>query len=215
MRQERHSPCPGLRALHQQREARERLAAGETQRSVARSYNVSQSTISRASMNRRIKPCPTTAIALCGLLTASPATADWQYTKWGMNIDQASRASGNTLRSPNPQEKSGGTINGLPPGLVGNYDNGSFHFSVALCFGGPGQTLSRVYLMLKDYAQWPSLVAALRSLYGEPSEHNRYTNGETMRWRDENGRNEIQVKSFTTISTVDLIYSPLPSAKGL
>jgi DNA invertase Pin-like site-specific DNA recombinase len=32
---------------HQQREARKRLAAGETQRSVARSYNVSQSTISR------------------------------------------------------------------------------------------------------------------------------------------------------------------------
>jgi DNA invertase Pin-like site-specific DNA recombinase len=33
--------------LHQQREARERVAAGETQRSVARSYNVSQATISR------------------------------------------------------------------------------------------------------------------------------------------------------------------------
>jgi hypothetical protein len=29
---------------HQQREARERLAAGETQRSIARSYNVSQAT---------------------------------------------------------------------------------------------------------------------------------------------------------------------------
>jgi Site-specific recombinases, DNA invertase Pin homologs len=34
---------------HQQREARARLAAGETQRSVARSYNVSQATISRLS----------------------------------------------------------------------------------------------------------------------------------------------------------------------
>ena len=32
---------------HQQREARERIDAGETQRSVARSYNVSQATISR------------------------------------------------------------------------------------------------------------------------------------------------------------------------
>jgi DNA invertase Pin-like site-specific DNA recombinase len=32
---------------HQQREARKRLEAGETQRRVARSYNVSQSTISR------------------------------------------------------------------------------------------------------------------------------------------------------------------------
>ena len=32
---------------HQQREVRERFAAGETQRSIARSYNVSQTTISR------------------------------------------------------------------------------------------------------------------------------------------------------------------------
>jgi DNA invertase Pin-like site-specific DNA recombinase len=32
---------------HQQREARERVAAGETQRSVARNYNVDQATISR------------------------------------------------------------------------------------------------------------------------------------------------------------------------
>jgi DNA invertase Pin-like site-specific DNA recombinase len=32
---------------HQEKEARKRLEAGETQRSVARSYNVSQSTISR------------------------------------------------------------------------------------------------------------------------------------------------------------------------
>jgi DNA invertase Pin-like site-specific DNA recombinase len=31
----------------QQREARERVAAGESQRSVARSFNVSQATISR------------------------------------------------------------------------------------------------------------------------------------------------------------------------
>jgi DNA invertase Pin-like site-specific DNA recombinase len=32
---------------HQQREARKRLDAGETQRSIARSYNVSQAAISR------------------------------------------------------------------------------------------------------------------------------------------------------------------------
>jgi DNA invertase Pin-like site-specific DNA recombinase len=32
---------------HQQKEARQRIDAGETQRSVARSYNVSQATISR------------------------------------------------------------------------------------------------------------------------------------------------------------------------
>ena len=39
-------PKPKL-TPHQQQEARARVAAGELQRSVARSYNVSQSTISR------------------------------------------------------------------------------------------------------------------------------------------------------------------------
>ena len=36
---------------HQQREAEKRIAAGETQRSIARSYNVSQATISRLCVN--------------------------------------------------------------------------------------------------------------------------------------------------------------------
>ena len=40
--------------LHQQQEARERLAAGETQRSVARSYNVSQATISRLAISGEV-----------------------------------------------------------------------------------------------------------------------------------------------------------------
>jgi DNA invertase Pin-like site-specific DNA recombinase len=38
---------------HQQREARARIAGGETQRSVARSYNVSQATISRVTNGSR------------------------------------------------------------------------------------------------------------------------------------------------------------------
>lgn len=39
--------CKPALTAHQQREVRAHVAAGETQRSVARSYNVSQATISR------------------------------------------------------------------------------------------------------------------------------------------------------------------------
>jgi hypothetical protein len=42
-----HGPKGDLSRVGLQKEARKRLEAGETQRSVARSYNVSQSTISR------------------------------------------------------------------------------------------------------------------------------------------------------------------------
>ena len=157
-----------------------------------------------------------TAIALAGLLATFPAAADWQYTKWGMSIDQAARASGNALRLPNPQEQSKHAVNGLPPGLVGNYDNGSFRFTVDLYFGRSGNSLSSVHLSLQDYTQWSSLLGALRGLYGEPLEQWRDPRGGgTMRWRDEKGKNEIQVYNMATISHAELIYSPLPSAKGL
>jgi DNA invertase Pin-like site-specific DNA recombinase len=41
-----------VRTPHQQQEARNRPAEGETQRSVARSYNVSQATISRLTVEQ-------------------------------------------------------------------------------------------------------------------------------------------------------------------
>jgi DNA invertase Pin-like site-specific DNA recombinase len=44
---------PSKLTPHQEREARERLAAGEVQADVARSYNVSQSVISRLVSGRR------------------------------------------------------------------------------------------------------------------------------------------------------------------
>jgi hypothetical protein len=110
----------------------------------------------------------TTAIALAGLLGAFPAAADWQYTKWGMSIDQAVRASGNARHLPNSQEQSAYTVKGLAPSLVGSHDTASFHFTAALYFAGPGRSLSIVKLNFKDYAQWPSLFAELRGRYGEP-----------------------------------------------
>ncbi len=48
IRGSRHTKVPSL-TPDQQQEARERIDAGETQRSVAHSYNVSQATISRLS----------------------------------------------------------------------------------------------------------------------------------------------------------------------
>jgi DNA invertase Pin-like site-specific DNA recombinase len=49
---------------HQEREAQQRIAAGETQRSIARSFNVSQATISRLSLLPR--PSPVGAVRIAG-----------------------------------------------------------------------------------------------------------------------------------------------------
>lgn len=47
MRHMRHMRRPPKLTPQQQKEPRARVAAGETQRSIARSYNISQATISR------------------------------------------------------------------------------------------------------------------------------------------------------------------------
>jgi hypothetical protein len=59
---------------HQQREPRERIAAGETQRSVARTYNVSQATISRGHQ-RRLSP-------LIRLARLRPTVPKWLRKTW-------------------------------------------------------------------------------------------------------------------------------------
>ena len=144
-----------------------------------------------------------------------PAAADWQYTRWGMGIDQAIRASGNALHPPTPEEQNRYGVNDTAPSLVGTHDMGSFHFVAVLYFNGSNRSLSEVYLQLQDYGHSRALLAALRGLYGEPLGETRSNLGETVRWRDDKHRNEIHMYDMSPISRMKLIYSPLPSNKGL
>src|ERR1700730_7733527 len=98
-----------------------------------------------------MKPWGVTAI--CIVLYSSPAAADWQYTKWGMTIEQAQRAATGKLRPPSPSELSGKSMNGTPLGLVGIHDAGNLHFSVGLYFNGPSGTLGLAHLVLLDGSQ--------------------------------------------------------------
>ena len=75
------------------------------------------------------------ALIVVPLLPLSPAHADWQYTKWGMSVEQVIRASGGQLRLPTPQERSAGECcGGVMPGLVGLYRTPTLVFSCLLYF---------------------------------------------------------------------------------
>jgi hypothetical protein len=152
------------------------------------------------------------------LLAASPANAGWQYTRWGMTPAQVLTASNNTLRPPTPDEQRGQTVVGLAPSLTGRFDNRSFQFNSYFYFGAPGSGLSEVRLTLLDYQKLPSLLGVIQSSYGQPVEQDPGAisgRGGTSRWRDEKNQNEMRLFLMPEISHAQMIYGPLPSARGL
>jgi hypothetical protein len=156
------------------------------------------------------------AIFASGTLS-NAASADWQYTKWGMSIEQAARASGGQLRPPTAQERSDKTANGVQPGLVGTYRSATFNFICTLYFPTPASGLGKVTLTAVNYQQARSIIESLRGLYGEPVEMDRDRFGNKFRWRDDAHNNSIEIYDLSSIGVLNVFYAPLRSGseKGL
>lgn len=155
-------------------------------------------------------------VAAVLIYSAGGARADWQYTTWGMAPEQVIRVAPQHagLRQPTPDEARGQAIQGQPPGLVGYHYAGNFAFNASFYFAGGG--LSRVYLTTKDYGNAQHLFAALKAQYGPPLIDRNIRQGESkMLWRDQAGRNEIEVYNMFQISTVGIHYTPTTPARGL
>jgi hypothetical protein len=102
------------------------------------------------------------------LLFANDARADWQYTRWGMTVEQAMSASGGKLQITTASERQQHGRLEQEPGLTGDYVTGDFSFRVDLFFGSAG--LRMVSLDLKDGSQAQLLVDSLQVRYGSPQE---------------------------------------------
>jgi hypothetical protein len=116
------------------------------------------------------------------------AQADWQYTKWGMTVEQALRASGDQLHLPAIQEQRVRSAGDRQPELVGQHATTSFRFSVALFFGAlPRSGLDLVVLRSEDRSrkQIDAIIQSLRGLYGEPVESKVNQMAKIYRWRDD------------------------------
>jgi hypothetical protein len=143
--------------------------------------------------------------------------ADWQYTKWGMKVDQIARASDGQLHVPTRQEGEAKARNGIAPGLLGTYQTSTFRFTCELYFQSPTSGLTRVALTAIDYNQSNSIIESLRGLYGEPVEAERDKDGGKYRWRDEVHNNSIELYDTPMIRVFSVFYTPLRSGseKGL
>jgi hypothetical protein len=111
------------------------------------------------------------------MVTATPAAADWQYTKWGMTPEQVTAESGGKAVETTAEEQKG---NAHPAGVKSDvhlkapFESGRFQFVAFFYFSAPGGRLVGVHLNLKNAELGAELLASLRKKYGKPDiDHNR------------------------------------------
>lgn len=104
---------------------------------------------------------------LCALVliaAASPASANWQYTTWGMTREQVARAAPGGTIDVDPSTRS--SVDGDKILLEAPYTAGTFNFTAGFGFDSTDH-LDRVHLVLQS-GDAASLHVALVKRYGDP-----------------------------------------------
>ena len=129
------------------------------------------------------------SLALSTLLVAlaCPASADWQYTKWGMTVDEVIKASsGKATRIDDSRRDSEMQKTMATAPFVA----GEFVFQADFMFGRKDQKLHTVKLKLKQ-GNGHSLCAALENRYGKPISKSKTEVTELAKWVDTENNNSV------------------------
>jgi hypothetical protein len=110
-----------------------------------------------------------------------PKTGGWQYTRWGMTVDEAIKASNGQLQPCNPQACDKNSLASMSARAFGPYQSGELKFTAFLLFDDAGR-LERVHLSPSADTDIGSIVGALESKYGEASDHSKDELLETWKW---------------------------------
>jgi hypothetical protein len=154
-------------------------------------------------------------LAICVVVVcvySTIARVDWQYTRWGMTVQEAVNASGGQLKlCQNNECKTARTMQ-LEPRAFGLYQSAEFKFISYLLFDAQGK-LSAVKLHMADKAKELSLLAAMRDKYGPPSGQENSPHYTVRLWRTPSE----EVSLLTWSGDAVLMYKPVPAAssKGL
>jgi len=133
-------------------------------------------------------------------LMVSPASADWQYTKWGMTQDQVIAASKGEARKVNPGPNFVCNDKQIPFAAIQKKVIGDFSFDVIFCSKMQGGPLTSVRLDSNDNVNVYSLKRALLAQFGRPA----LDRGDTTIWNDQKSGNTISL--FITLGTSILEY---------
>ena len=163
---------------------------------------------------------PTFALALVLLLTAgSIASADWQYTHWGMTVEEviaASAVSGTgvtdlrRVERPSPDRGVKGDPDAPKTLLRGMFAAGRLRLRVNFLFR-EGR-LAMVSLVAEDEVQGAELERSVRAKYGTPTREERGDSPETT-WRNEAGNVEIGLGRVDVMHWTVVSYRPLKTAE--
>ena len=143
-------------------------------------------------------------VALGVAMLPTAASADWQFTRWGMTPTQvitAARSTGPVVAAP-PNEK--GEVD-----YVGSYRSGEHAFKATYYF--TNGKLSTVHLETTNGCG--DMAIEMHGVYGKSVSESNVGIGHITRWIDRKKSNNVQLLNFGDSCT--LIYSKLDTTSGL
>jgi hypothetical protein len=148
-------------------------------------------------------------LLIAAVVIAAPASAHWQYTRWGMTPAQVQAA------NPAVQlgEDRGASARDSQVLASARYSASGLTFNARFGFDANGR-LNKVSLDLLDRSGCVELNGSLRSVYGEPLPGERMSFAYLARWRDEAGGNMVSLLAIGGLSSADtcsLDYRPIRS----
>ena len=148
------------------------------------------------------------AAAICLGLGASPAAADWQYSRWGMSPAQLAAASGGVAK---PNDDRDLDAEGLRAELAAPYMAGSLPFTAVFRFDAEGG-LDDVALIPAGPVSCPAVRAALVAHHGTPEGKADPQSGATLRWHDLDADNLVVFLDLGD-GHCSIQYSKLPNTR--
>jgi hypothetical protein len=146
----------------------------------------------------------TTFAFIVACYCSTTARADWQYTRWGMTVEEALEASKGTLKRCG-QACDKARTSDMNAQAFGPYRSGELGFSAYLLFDKNGE-LGGVKLFLNDSGQRGLLMGSLTAKYGKPARQDLRPLFETRTWYTQ--ADEIELAVIPTLDETILLYTP-------
>lgn len=148
---------------------------------------------------------------------AAPAQAGWQFTRWGMTVDEVRAAAPAPLAD---YRGTGKNTQDETARLTGTYTASTMPFATAFRFNNRTGGLATVELELTDTGRCAELWRSMQSIYGEPLRQLAQGYATTGLWRDEKASNQVSyllIGSFGAPSSCSVTYSEIKdqAASGL
>ena len=157
-------------------------------------------------------PAISIILGMCFVLISNVGLADWQYTKWGMKVDEVIIASDGKAKEFVDSGRDSDTARTL---ATAPYVAGDFLFEANFMFDRKTQKLRHVKLTLKK-DNGGSLYAALVNRYGKPVSELETAVLRSARWLDrENNNNVNWLMIGESHTSIDYSAMIAKSEKGL